>query len=94
MSEEEKPEKDVKWYDEKNQEGSRVAINHRGLMPRCYNCNETYQRVVSDKEGFAKAAHPKNACPFKRTFYGRDDLDNINQIRSLSEEMLAKRGGK
>jgi hypothetical protein len=91
MSEEEKLEKDSKWYDEKNQEGSRVSVNHRGLMPRCYNCNGTYQRVVSDKEGFAKAIHPKNSCPFKKTFYGKDDLDNINQIRVFLNDMLVKR---
>ena len=93
MKEKEISDQDVKWYDEKNQEGSRVAINHRGLMPRCFNCKGTYQIVASDRDGLAKAIHPKNTCPFKKTFYGKSDLDNVNQIRSFSDEMLVKRGG-
>lgn len=87
-------ENDVKWYDEKNQEGSRVAINHRGLMPKCFNCNGTYQRVLSDRiDMTSKAKHPSNSCPFKKVFYGMNDVELIAKIRASNDEMVSKRNG-
>ncbi len=86
-----KSEEDYKWYDERNQEGRRPSINHRGLMPKCFNCNGTYQSGKSDREGQVLVTHPRNSCPFKKSIYGKDELECIAQIRESNEAMLKKR---
>ena len=73
---------DTKWWDEKNQQGSRVAIHHKGLMPTCFNCNTKYKIVKSDKDDMQfKAEHTKNGCPFIKHYYGQTAFECLVQLR-------------
>ena len=83
-------ETDKRWYDEKGQEG-RPLINHKGMMPKCFNCGGQYVTVVSDVEGKSKIEHPKRPCPFKQVFYGDSDFECVVALKKFNETMIARR---
>lgn len=87
----ENPEIDTQWWDEKNQ-GFRVAINHKGLMPSCFSCNAKYKLSKSDKDSMPfKVEHPKNGCPFLKTVYGKTEFECVVQLKKELDEVIAKR---
>ena len=70
---------DVKWYDEKNQEGKRTIINNRGLMPSCPNCLKPYK--IYEEGGKYISKHVDNHCPYKQEFIGDTNLEALNKTR-------------
>jgi hypothetical protein len=85
--------KDKEWYVERKRgEGIGANVHHKGLMPRCYNCDQAYKLEKSDDDDFLfMATHPKNKCPFKEEFYGNTDIECIAKARDHIEEKWAKK---
>jgi hypothetical protein len=85
---------DKEWHVERKRGeiNGGMNINHKGLMPRCFNCNTSYKMVPVDKKEFSyKAEHGPGSCPFGQDFYGVTDIECVTEIRRYNERMLEVR---
>lgn len=83
---------DKEWYVERKiKEESKLNVNHKGLMPKCFNCNSSYKFVPSDKEDFPFKAEHATKCPFGVVIYGESDINCIAQIRVYNNKMIEAR---